>query len=72
MTKTHDQQATVTQTEHHPELNAQPTLNGAVKTTPKKPQFKAIARIHAALGPAGDSVQLMAWCKNGRFQVTLA
>ena len=60
MPKTSNQQATVIHTDHAPELDAQPTLDESAKTAPKKPQFKAIARIHAALVPAENSVQLVA------------
>ena len=59
MHTTHNYQTNPTQTDHAPELDSQPALD-SIKTAPKKPQFKAIARIHAALGPVGDSVQLVA------------
>ena len=60
MPKTSNQQTTVTHTDHAPELDSQTTLDDSVKTVAKKPQFKAIARIHAALLPAENSVQLVA------------
>ena len=60
MPKTSNQQTTVTHTDHAPELDTQPALDSSAKTAPKKPQFKAIARIHADLLPAGNSVQLVA------------
>ena len=59
MHTTHNYQTNPTQTDHAPELDSQPALD-SIKTAPKKPQFKAIARIHAALLPADHSVQLVA------------
>ena len=44
-------------------------LNGAVRTATRKPQFKAIACIHAALVPAGDSVQLVAYNDGACFPI---
>ena len=60
MPTTHNYQTNPTQTDHAPELDSQPALDSSAKTVAKKPQFKAIARIHAALLPAGNSVQLVA------------
>ena len=60
MPTTHNQQTTPPQTSHNPELDTQPALDNSTRTDTKKPQFKAIARVHAALLPAANSVQLVA------------